>query len=95
MVGRQSLPNPRGTINAMWSCVTNMIPTAWVMLHLNVPAKKHSEGVRLARKFKRFCLAIMCSEILMPVPGGQRASAARPVADVGNQSSVWRRSKSC
>ncbi|GAM88264.1 hypothetical protein ANO11243_062970 [Dothideomycetidae sp. 11243] len=66
----------------MQSCSTTLFLRAWVMLHLNLPARKNSNITILLRKAKWFTMALLAPELVMLFAAGQWASARRAVRDM-------------
>ena len=75
-------PNTRGTLDIIWSCASTIFVCVWVMLHLNVPARKDGEITRFIRKLKWFTLAMLAPELVMLFAGGQWASARRSIDEM-------------
>ncbi|KAH6667957.1 hypothetical protein B0J14DRAFT_676103 [Halenospora varia] len=63
-VGWTEMPNRRGTIDIIWSCLLVAFTSVWTVLHLNLPAK--NEGVRtvVARKFRWVVMAILAPDLV-------------------------------
>ncbi|KAI9652224.1 MAG: hypothetical protein M1831_007133 [Alyxoria varia] len=77
-------PDKRGTIDIIWSSASTVFVCVWVMLHLNVPAKKDSQIVQFLRRLKWFILALLAPELIMLFAGGQWASAQRSTQAMAN-----------
>lgn len=80
--GWVSQPDTRGTLDIIWSRSSTIFVCVWVMLHLNVPARKDGEIVRFIRKLKWFMLAMLAPELVMLFAGGQWASTRRSVDEM-------------
>ncbi len=82
LYGWVSQSNTRGTMDIIWSCASTIFICVWVMLHLNVTAKREKRWHIWLRKLRWFVLALLAPELLMLFAGGQWASARRSVAEM-------------
>ena len=69
----------RGTLDIIYGCVVVLIAAIWTVVHLNVPAKKDSDGRILWRRVRWGLVSIIAPDFLTLIAAAQWESAKKSV----------------
>ena len=76
MVGWQSSPNRRGTIDIIFNCLFTIVTCVWSVQHFNLPAPRDGFWTQLLRKVKWSALASLFPEVLLMQAVAERYTAS-------------------
>ena len=76
MVGWQSSPNRRGTIDIIVNCLFTIVSCIWSAQHFNLPAPRDGFWTQLLRKAKWSALATLFPEVLLVQAVAERYTAS-------------------
>lgn len=65
LLGWETGPDTRGTLNLVWTCATTIFACTWAVLHLNVPGIIEKRGQRLTCKIKWMMINVLFPEFIL------------------------------